>query len=743
MDPGILIPVTGYGGHERLVEMFAHEYQALGHDVELLITNGSSAAGAIVHGLGPVGFPPRKRDAIAAIFRAWNFLYKNHQNYDLIHNFGRLIYLLPILNKKVKKIMTYGREITGSNTNILLKIPHQNIVFTGCSQNLISRANATGNWKVVYNAINFEKYIATENLNESAPFIFLGRIERVKGCHTAIAVAKATNNKLIIAGNISNLPEEIEYFEKEIKPFIDGEQIKYAGPVNDTQKNKELGQAKALLFPIEWNEPFGIVMIEAMACGTPVIAFNQGSVEEVIDENITGFKVKNMEGMLAAITKLPMIDRIKCRQQAEARFNVTKTARQYLSLFAASTRGKKVVLVTSAQPAINPRTVKEANTLSNSGYDVTVIYTYKIDWAFEAEKNIIPLANWDGILAGGNPYSQKILYYYTKIRQRIFVYLNEIGLQKFNIAEHTQNRCYTEQLKIAKKLKADIYIGHNLGALPIVVKAAEYGKRKAAFDFEDYHRNEYQVTDVPRRKRIEFLEKKYVSKVSYISFSSPAIKEEVLKDFPRYIGKTLTLLNSFPLEKESNYTCMKTGQLRLLWFSQTVGPNRGLECLFEALLKLQDPNISLTIAGRVREDVIDTYTSLSKQILGPVEFAGVLQPHLLHKLALKHDVGLALEPGFSRNNSIALSNKIFTYVLAGNAVIFSETEAQKEFNDTAKAGLSFPPDDVDALAACIRKYTDIELLQAQKQHNLILARTKYNWELESEKLLEVISEMED
>ncbi len=333
MDPGILIPVKGYGGHERLVEMFAKEYTRLGHEVHLLVTNGSLVRGCTVHGLGKAGFPPAKKDARKAIFTGWGFLWKHRKNFDLVHNFGRLIYLLPIWNASVKKIMTYGREITGSNINKLLKLPHQNIVFTGCSKNLISRSGAKGKWEAVYNAIDFSKYTCTTNLPQTAPLIFLGRIERIKGCHTAIAVAKATNNVLIIAGNVSTLAEEIKYFDEEIKPHIDGQQIKYVGQVNDAQKNEWLGKSKALLMPIEWNEPFGIVMIEAMACGTPVIAFNKGSVDEVIEEGITGFKVKDFNTMVNKVISLNNFQRRQCREISEYKFDVFPITKKYLDLF--------------------------------------------------------------------------------------------------------------------------------------------------------------------------------------------------------------------------------------------------------------------------------------------------------------------------------------------------------------------------------------------------------------------------
>src|SRR5205814_5164696 len=124
-------------------------YVRLGHEVHLFLTTGSTVEGCVTHDFGKEGFPPNKWDARRAIPIAWKFLWKHKNQFDLVHNFGRLIYLLPILNHPVKKIMSYQREITGRNVRITDALPNRNMLFTGCSQNLVNRAKPNDVWEVV------------------------------------------------------------------------------------------------------------------------------------------------------------------------------------------------------------------------------------------------------------------------------------------------------------------------------------------------------------------------------------------------------------------------------------------------------------------------------------------------------------------------------------------------------------------------------------------------------------------
>jgi glycosyltransferase involved in cell wall biosynthesis len=333
MDPGILVPPKGYGGHERLVYMFAKEYARLGHEVHLFVTNGSVVEGCTVHGYGKEGFPPKKVHALMAIPKAWWFLWKNRNKFDMIHNFGRLAYLLPLLNHSVKKIMTYGRIITGRNIKWINRWPNKNIVYTAPSDWCVSTGNVSGQWHTVYNAIDFSKYTLVESLTENAPLIFLSRLERLKGAHEAIQIALETGNRLIIAGNISGLPEEKEYFKNEIEPYIDGDRIVYVGTLDDEGKNKYLGMCKAMLFPARTEEAFGMVMIEAMACGTPVLAYRNAAIPEVIEDGVTGFVVTDSIQMKEKIENIQELNRSNVKVYANELFDVKKIACIYLNLY--------------------------------------------------------------------------------------------------------------------------------------------------------------------------------------------------------------------------------------------------------------------------------------------------------------------------------------------------------------------------------------------------------------------------
>jgi glycosyltransferase involved in cell wall biosynthesis len=178
-----------------------------------------------------------------------------------------------------------------------------------------------------------DRFDFQETVPDEAPLVFLGRIAPVKGTHRAVRVAQKTGRRLVIAGNVPDDPNGQTYFEDEVEPHVDGDQIRYVGPVDDEEKNELLGRSAAFLMPIDWEEPFGIVMAEAMACGTPVIGTRRGSVPEVVTEGETGFVCDSVDEMASAVERISSLDRTACRRRCETHFSARAIVDAYLNLY--------------------------------------------------------------------------------------------------------------------------------------------------------------------------------------------------------------------------------------------------------------------------------------------------------------------------------------------------------------------------------------------------------------------------
>lgn len=402
---------------------------------------------------------------------------------------------------------------------------------------------------------------------------------------------------------------------------------------------------------------------------------------------------------------------------------------------------RKIVIITTGQPSVNPRVVKEADALQAAGYEVTVLYCFWIKWAEDADKILLKKVKWNYKLIGGSSSQNRGLYFFTKARFKISRKLNEKLGNKLLLAERSQARCYNELLKAAKKIKADWYIGHNLGALPIAVKAAAYNRAYAGFDFEDYHRGENADTPLAEKKRIVFLEEKYVPGLSYVSSASDLITEKIKTNFLHFSKQIITLLNCFPVSQNlcGVNTASHHKTLKLFWFSQTIGKNRGLEVVIDALKYLNNLDIHLTLAGRYDDEMKAHIEEHGSSFIGSIHIAGIINPDALPAFAAKFDVGLAAELKTPLNRDICLTNKIFTYITAGKCIIASDTSAQKDFMKRYEVGLLYRSSDATDLAAKIYKlYNDRALLEQYKINSKLLGETLMNWETESQKLLKVI-----
>jgi glycosyltransferase involved in cell wall biosynthesis len=257
----------------------------------------------------------------------------------VIHSFGRLAALLPVLAlRKLPKVQSYQRDgVPWTSVHRAMGLAGRSLAFTGCSSSVYRGAPKdvaiAGDWRTIFNGVDVDRYACRASVAADAPLMFLGRLDPIKGAHHAITIARAARRRLIIAGNQVTTGPDAGYFNARIAPHIDGDRVQYIGPVDDAAKNTWLGEAAALLMPIEWEEPFGIVMAEACACGTPVVAFARGSVPEVVRDGVNGFSCRTIDEAVAAVTRLPEIDRAAVRADCEARFSAQVIVDQYERLY--------------------------------------------------------------------------------------------------------------------------------------------------------------------------------------------------------------------------------------------------------------------------------------------------------------------------------------------------------------------------------------------------------------------------
>ena len=333
MDPFIAVPPRHYGGIERVIADLADGLIARGHQVTLWAAPGSRTH-ARLETFGEEAEWTRWSNLRNTLTLTARFI-RDDGNFDVVHNFGRLAYLTAIFRWNVPKVQTYMRTINPDNMRKAARLGARRLHFTAVSAAIRDTGTpGGGDWTVIYNCADPARYTFRGATNpSSAPLVFLGRLDRCKGPHTAIDVARRLNRRLIIAGNISPVPEEQAFFENEVRPRIDGSLVTYIGPVDDTQKDALLGGAAAMLMPIEWDEPFPVVLPESMLCGTPVVAFRRGGVPEGIDDGRTGFNCDTIDEMCAAVGRLAQIDRAACRAEAERRFSGRAITTDYETLY--------------------------------------------------------------------------------------------------------------------------------------------------------------------------------------------------------------------------------------------------------------------------------------------------------------------------------------------------------------------------------------------------------------------------
>jgi glycosyltransferase involved in cell wall biosynthesis len=338
------VPPKLYGGTERVVAYLTDALVELGHDVTLF-ASGDSATKATLAPIWPraLRLDPDVIDHFAPLFMQLETVARRAHEFDLIHchidYFG-----YPLLSRLATASVTtlHGRldlpelrplyrlygdiPVVSISNSQRVPLPEANFVATvmhGLPQNLLSKGEGRGG------------YLA-----------FLGRISPEKAPDAAIRIATRAGIPLKIAAKIDRVDQE--YFRTTIEPLLGQADVEFIGEIGEDQKQEFLGNAAGLVFPIAWREPFGLVMIEAMACGTPVIAFDNGSVPEVLEDAVTGFIVRSEDQAVEAVQRIDTLDRDRIRGEFERRFTAQRMARNYLKLYADLARARRLPLTAEA-----------------------------------------------------------------------------------------------------------------------------------------------------------------------------------------------------------------------------------------------------------------------------------------------------------------------------------------------------------------------------------------------------------
>jgi len=325
------VPPKLYGGTERVVAWLVDELVNLGHQVTLF-ASGDSVTSAELIPVCPralrLGRP--RTDPMAMQAALIEEVASRAKDFDLIHAHIDWLHL-PLLSRLGVPFLTtcHGRLDLPLFPDVIRRFPSAAFVSISENQRIpLPQANWVG---TVYHGLPPD--LLRPSFETGSYLAFLGRLTVEKGPEPAMRIARAVGMPLHIAAKVPR--GETTYFKERIEPQVDGRQVRLIGEVNDRAKQGFLAGAAALLFPIDWPEPFGLVMIEAMACGTPVIAFRSGSVPEVVDHGITGFVVSDEEEAIQAIGRLSKLDRRRVRAQFEKRFTSRRMAEEYLSHYAA------------------------------------------------------------------------------------------------------------------------------------------------------------------------------------------------------------------------------------------------------------------------------------------------------------------------------------------------------------------------------------------------------------------------
>ena len=325
----IPIPPEGYGGIERVIALLVDGLTREGHDVTLFAAGPCRTTAGQVTSMQE---PPTQHMG-ETLFDAYHVgqAYRDIAGgeYDVVHDHAG--FLGPAFASLIPQPVVHTLHGPFTNdTRMFYEAFKDDCYYVAISQRQRECGPALNYLGVVPNAVDMEEH-SYEGVKEDY-LVCVSRICEAKGTEQAVLLAMEKGKRILLAGKIDAGSDQ-EYFDRCIRPHIDGERVVYLGEVSSQEKVRALQRARAFIFPVQWEEPFGLVMVEAMACGTPVLATRWGAVPEVVEHGVTGFLAETPDGLLEFIDRLDELDPLVCRRKAEERFSPEVMAASYLDIY--------------------------------------------------------------------------------------------------------------------------------------------------------------------------------------------------------------------------------------------------------------------------------------------------------------------------------------------------------------------------------------------------------------------------
>ena len=323
------VPPKLYGGTERVVSYLTEELVAQGHAVTLFASGDSVTAARLVPGSKQALRLDRSCvDPLAHHIVMLEKVRQQAADFDVIHFHVDYLHFPLSRRAGIPNVTTlHGRLDLPDLTAVYREFSDIPVVSISDAQQALLPEAA---WvKTVHHGL--PESLFRPGPGDGGYLAFLGRISPEKRVDRAIEIARRAGRRLRIAAKVDRA--DIEYFERQIRPLLVLPHVEWVGEITEAEKEEFLGGAEALLFPIDWPEPFGLVLIEAMACGTPVVAFPEGSVPEIVEDGVTGFLVQSVRDAALAIERLPSLDRSVCRRVFEERFTAARMAADYVQIY--------------------------------------------------------------------------------------------------------------------------------------------------------------------------------------------------------------------------------------------------------------------------------------------------------------------------------------------------------------------------------------------------------------------------